>query len=306
VSERNTDDSSYFPSFTQKGVDIFISYARRDQNLCDQLEDHLSSLKYRGLITTWTAKEISAGEEILQQIDIHLNAARIILLLISASFLASEYCYSQMVRAIQRHEYGEANVIPVLLRPVIFTDTPFARLWSLPSNGKPVTTWRDRDKAFVDIVIGIERIVQEGTHEAQTSCLSSPLPLPYRKRPEQEYYEEALAAYERALRLNNTDATAYRGKGNALVGLGRYYEALMAFGQAVALLPTPLTYVHIGDVLVRGKYYDEAVASYRQALTLDASYASAYTGMREAFLRLGRVQEAKQAYEQAKRIDEEN
>lgn len=386
------------------GIRIFISYAQRDQNLLDRLEDHLSDLKYRGLITTWTAQEINAGEEVIQQIDIHLNTAHIILLLISASFLASEYCYSrEMKLAVRRHRLGDADVIPVLLRPVVFTGAPFAVLKPLPTNGKPVVNWRNRDSAFVDIAMGIERVVQkhlapsvlppqaqppmarsEGLPRAYGPPLSrrrrtSPILVGLgilfiaglavlltkypvfalflgvvvgslvllagillalrtlvksvqsratQKRREEEirlltdlflreleeterqeqraYYEKALTAYERALRQNNTDATAYRGKGNALVGLERFDEALVAFTQAVALMPLPLTYVHMGDVLATLRRYDEAVASYRQALTLDASYASAYTGMSEAFLQLGRAQEAEQAYEQAKQLDGDN
>src|SRR6266516_5466972 len=56
-------------ALSREGIQVFFSYARRDQNLRDQLENHLSNLKYRGLITTWHAREISAGEETIQQID---------------------------------------------------------------------------------------------------------------------------------------------------------------------------------------------------------------------------------------------
>src|SRR3989442_8657703 len=129
--------------------------------LRDRLEDHLSNLKYRGLITTWYDREIRAGEEWAQQIDIYLNKAHIILLLISADFIASQYCYSiEMKQALERHERREADVIPILLRPVLFTDAPFAKLQMLPTNGKPVIQWRDRDSAFVDIAYGIERVAQ--------------------------------------------------------------------------------------------------------------------------------------------------
>src|SRR5438067_2081356 len=128
------------------GTYVFFSYAQRDKALRDHLEKHLSNLKYRRLITTWHDREIRAGEERAQQIDIHLNNARIILLLISAHFMASEYYHGlEMKRALERHERGEAHVIPVLLRPVMFTDEPFARLQMLPKNGKPVVKWSDRD-----------------------------------------------------------------------------------------------------------------------------------------------------------------
>lgn len=37
---------------TLNGTYVFFSYAQRDKALRDQLENHLSNLKYRGLITT--------------------------------------------------------------------------------------------------------------------------------------------------------------------------------------------------------------------------------------------------------------
>src|SRR6266568_1138472 len=89
---------------------------------------------------------------------------------ISSSFMASQYCYSmEMTRAMERHRQGEVRVIPILLRPVLFTGTPFAMLKMLPTNGKPVANWRNRDSAFVDIALGIERVVRE---EATKSTLS--------------------------------------------------------------------------------------------------------------------------------------
>lgn len=146
----------------EKGVLVFFSYAQRDKWLRDELEKHLSNLKYRGLITTWHDQEIRAGEEWAQQIDIYLNKANIILLLISADFMASEHCYDKiMMRALERHEQQEANAIPVLLRPVLFTDAPFAKLQMLPTNRKPIVEWQNRDSAFVDIAYGIEKIAKK-------------------------------------------------------------------------------------------------------------------------------------------------
>src|SRR5260370_10683674 len=152
-----------------RGAFVFFSYAHRDRWLKDELEKHLSNLKYRGLITTWHDREISAGGEWARQIDIHLNKAHIILLLLRSDVMASEYCYSiEMKQALERHKQREADVIPILLRPVLYTNTPFAKLQMLPSNGKPVVRWRDRDSAFVDIAYAIERVAQKYLPPAQT------------------------------------------------------------------------------------------------------------------------------------------
>jgi len=52
-------------------------------------------------------------------IDKHLNTAQIILLIVSPDFIVSDYCYGiELQKALQRHERGEACVIPTILRPV--------------------------------------------------------------------------------------------------------------------------------------------------------------------------------------------
>ncbi len=95
------------------------------------------------------------------EIDQHLNSAQVILLLVSASFLASDYCYDvELKRAMERHEAGEARVIPVILRPVDWHDAPFGKLQALPRNAKPVTRWTDRDEAFADVARGIRAAVE--------------------------------------------------------------------------------------------------------------------------------------------------
>ncbi len=84
-----------------------------------QLRKHLSILKRQGVIREWYDREITAGTEWKGQIDHHLNSAGVILLLVSADFLASDYCYDvEITRPLERHDQGEARVIPVLLRPV--------------------------------------------------------------------------------------------------------------------------------------------------------------------------------------------
>lgn len=64
---------------------------------------------------------IGAGDEWRAQIERNLDSANVILLLVSADFIASDYGRSEEVsRALARHAAGEARaipVIPVILRP---------------------------------------------------------------------------------------------------------------------------------------------------------------------------------------------
>jgi tetratricopeptide (TPR) repeat protein/transcriptional regulator with XRE-family HTH domain len=105
-------------------IEIFISYAHQDGRFRDQLEKQLSFLRQQG-VTFWHDRMIAPGRELRREIDAHLNTAQIILLLVSADFLASEYCYNlELRRALERQEAGETRVIPILLRPVDLRGTP--------------------------------------------------------------------------------------------------------------------------------------------------------------------------------------
>lgn len=142
-------------------ITIFYSYARTDERLRKQLEKHLSLLRQQGIVTEWHDRQVVPGSNWAQEIDHRLSTATIILLLVSPDFLASEYCYSvEMQRALDRHQAGNACVVPILLRPVDLAHAPFAMLQCLPSDGKAVTLWRNRDEAFRDVVEGIRKAIE--------------------------------------------------------------------------------------------------------------------------------------------------
>lgn len=138
---------------------LFISYAPADQAYVDKLETHLALLRHQGLIETWHTGRIFAGENRLEVTGARLQAADVILLLISPDFIASEACWStEMKEALERHRAGAARVIPVLLRPCDWKSAPFGGLAVLPKNGRPVSNWSDRDGAFLDITQGIREL----------------------------------------------------------------------------------------------------------------------------------------------------
>ncbi len=146
-----------------KPLEVFFSYAHEDEKLRDELAKHLKLLKREGVINDWHDRQIMPGSQWKDQIDGHLESADIILLLVSADFLDSDYCYDiEMKRALERHEQGEATVIPIILRPVDWQGAPFGRLQCLPKDAKPVTSWTNQDEAFLDIARGIRLAASSG------------------------------------------------------------------------------------------------------------------------------------------------
>jgi hypothetical protein len=143
-------------------IDVFISYSHKDKEFRDKLDRYLNILKRQGVISTWHDRNITAGTEWEGEINKHLNTAQIVLLLISLDFLSSDYCYGiEVERAMERHEAGEAHVIPIILRPVDWEDTPISRLQALPEDALPVILWAYEDEAFVDILRGIRVAIEE-------------------------------------------------------------------------------------------------------------------------------------------------
>src|SRR5579862_3398989 len=100
----------------EKPLQVFCCYARTDQSYLLELKKRLLPLQRDGLIAIDADINISPGEDWEQRIHYSLNTAHIILLLISADFIASEYCHSkEMIRALERHNSGGAWVIPIIL-----------------------------------------------------------------------------------------------------------------------------------------------------------------------------------------------
>jgi hypothetical protein len=99
---------------------------------------------------------ITAGDEWRQAIDISLETADCVLLLITPDFLASDYCYSiEMERALKKHQEGRVRVIPVIVRPADWRHTRLGGLQALPKDGKPVVEWASRDRAWLSVMAGL-------------------------------------------------------------------------------------------------------------------------------------------------------
>ena len=152
---------------------IFFSYSHKDEALRDQLETHLAMLKRQGFIEAWHDRRITAGTQLDRSISTQLEAADIILLLVSPDFLASDYCYDrEVMRAMERHEAGDATVIPIILRPCDWQEAPFGKLLAAPKDAKPVTQWPDVDAALLDVTLAIKAALKKhGSEPAKTPTI---------------------------------------------------------------------------------------------------------------------------------------
>ena len=158
---------------------VFFSYSHADEALRNELEKHLAGLRREGAITTWHDRRIGPGEDLHGQIDDQLDRADIVLLLVSADFIASDYCHDiEMMRAMERHERGEARVIPVILRPCDWHHTPFGGLMGVPPDGKPVVKHATLDDGFLEVAKAIRQVAAPAAPRVAPARASQPAVAP--------------------------------------------------------------------------------------------------------------------------------
>ncbi len=161
VSELLDDVDLPQPKDKVEPLGLFYSYAHKDESYRIELETHLKILERQGLIQPWKDRDIEASEEWRKEISDRLESADIILLLVSADFMASDFCYeTEMKRALERHNKDEARVIPVIIRDTNWHSAPFGKLQALPRDGKAVNTWENKDSAWRNVSEEIERAAE--------------------------------------------------------------------------------------------------------------------------------------------------
>lgn len=143
-------------------LNIFISYSHADEALKENLVKHLTPLKQMGLVEAWHDRKIPPGAEWKPEISKNLETARIVLLLVSIDFINSKYCSeTELQKALEMHDEKRARVIPVILRSCMWQHTSFAKLQAVPKDGKPVSSWPDRDEALSSVAESIKQVAEE-------------------------------------------------------------------------------------------------------------------------------------------------
>ncbi len=160
-SATTTTATTLPPEVPTGPLKLFYSYSHNDEEMRIELEKHLTLLQRNGVIDGWHFRKIPPGREWRGEIDEHLEAAHIILLLMSADFLNSNYCWEvEARRAMERHNLKQATVIPVVVRACDWKNSLFEKLEALPTNAKPITSWLNRDEALYDVTQGIKHATE--------------------------------------------------------------------------------------------------------------------------------------------------
>jgi tetratricopeptide (TPR) repeat protein len=200
-------------------AEVFVSYAHEDESLRDRLVKQLAGLEQEGLIRCWHDRRIGAGREWKDTIEERLNAADLILMLVSDDYMQSEFCRSlEIPRALERHERREARVVPVILRACGWQETALAGLQALPTGGKPIADWPSEDAALSDVVRGVRAAVED----SRAPALPKVWNVPFRRNPHFTGRGELLAGLRSALNSGQPAAV------QVLHGLGGVGKTLLA------------------------------------------------------------------------------
>ncbi len=156
---------------------VFISYSHHDEGAIKRLHVHLANLRREGQIDEWYDREILAGDVLDDEISRELEAADLFLLLVSPDFIASYYCVErEMRRALERHEAGEARIVPIIVEPCEWKEiSELCRLKAVPEDGNPISEWTNANNAYLNVVQEIRRIVDASETDASESTENEPV-----------------------------------------------------------------------------------------------------------------------------------
>ncbi len=132
---------------------VFISYSRRDSESRRHLEDHLKG--FEGIRSQiWTDAKIEPGADWRPRIVDEIQKSKIVVALVSSSFLASEFITQVEVPNFLRARQQNGTIIaPLILRPCAWQQTKWIEcLQVYPVGGRPLLSMNEteRELALLD------------------------------------------------------------------------------------------------------------------------------------------------------------
>lgn len=147
-------------------IQAFISYSHLDMKYKEKLLKHFSSISKTYDIELWHDGCIKAGVDINEEVLKKLRVSNLILLLLSPAYIDSDFCYNiEMKKAFERYKEGKCLIVPILIKDATLTKSmPFYSLKTLPTDRKPLTSFKPQDRGCVDITGSLMELIEEFIH----------------------------------------------------------------------------------------------------------------------------------------------
>ncbi|MEP6749944.1 MAG: toll/interleukin-1 receptor domain-containing protein [Bacteroidota bacterium] len=143
-------------------VKCFYSYSHADKGFRETLSNYLAPLRQQKKITEWYDRNIEPGKKWDQEISDQIDSVDLIFFLITAEFLASDYCFGvEVEKAFKRLKNKEVRIVPILIKPCLWDQSRFSELQMIPRDAKPVTLSTSADNAFFEVAAEIKNIVND-------------------------------------------------------------------------------------------------------------------------------------------------
>lgn len=163
-SEKSAEYITTTASETAKSArsKVFISYSPRDSKWLERLKTHLVPQEREGKLEIWDDTKIKPGMRWREEIQKALTGAKVIVMLISADFLASDFYSEETPRLLAAAEKEGAVILPLIIGYSRFTDTPLYQFQAINSPEKPLSGLRqyEQDEVLVNAARAIDQALK--------------------------------------------------------------------------------------------------------------------------------------------------
>ena len=143
-------------------VRIFVSYARDDLRYLERLRTHVADLR-RHNVEFFDDRDIGVGREWKRILLERLNVADIVILMVTANFVASDFCMQEeFPQAMQRQQAGKCVLMPLYVAPFdVGSSDQLRKIQWIPSD-KPIDgRGRATTQAWVDVATELRKLVED-------------------------------------------------------------------------------------------------------------------------------------------------
>ena len=122
------------------------------------------------MLETWTDREIDVGGVLDSEIAAAMEKANLFLLLVSSSFINSDYCYEkEFKKVLEKQKAGKALIVPIIVRPCDWQIPELRQFKALPEYGNAVHSkhWHSPDEAFADVAKGLRVLLENRKKNAE-------------------------------------------------------------------------------------------------------------------------------------------
>ncbi len=159
-SNSYNDIVEYWSLSSNEQVKLFFSYAHEDREYLNEFKDYVKIFERNGLVEQWDDNELVVGEKWDSKIKDKIYSADIVIFLLSASSLASDYIYNHELKvAFELNEMDEVYVIPIIIKDCLWDMTEFSEFQILPLDGKAVNSWRLKEEAWTSVARGLKKAI---------------------------------------------------------------------------------------------------------------------------------------------------